>query len=66
MRTDSALARLRVTPKYDGDIELRMGGAQKFPRVEFTHLSEKRVSRSLFRSNILFTGFFFSVLEIGQ
>ncbi len=30
----------------DGDIGLRRGGAQKFPKVEFTHLSEKWVSRS--------------------
>ena len=46
MSTDNALARLRVTPKYDGDIGLEMGGAQKFPKVEFTHLSEEWVSRS--------------------
>ena len=46
MSTDSALAQLCVTPKYDGDIGLRMGGAQKFPKVEFTHLSERWVSRS--------------------
>ena len=47
MNTDNALAQLRVTPKYDGDIGLRNGGAQKFPKVEFTHLFEKRVIRIL-------------------
>ena len=46
MNADSALAQLWVTPKCDGDIGLRMGGAQKFSKVEFTHLFEKRVSRS--------------------
>ena len=47
MSTDNALARLRVTSECNGDIGLRMGGAQKFPKVEFTHLSERRVIRSL-------------------
>ena len=46
MSTDKALARLRVTSKFDGDIGLGKGGAQKFPKVEFTHLFEKWVSRS--------------------
>ncbi|MHA1925194.1 MAG: hypothetical protein ACXACG_17190 [Candidatus Thorarchaeota archaeon] len=38
MSTDNALARLRVTSEYNGDIGLGMGGAQKFPKVEFTRL----------------------------
>jgi hypothetical protein len=46
MNTDEALARLRVTSKCVGDIGLRKGGAQKFPKVEFTHLSERWVNRS--------------------
>jgi hypothetical protein len=47
MRTDNTLAHLRVTPKYDSGIDLRSGGAQKAPKVKFTHLSDKQVSRSL-------------------
>jgi hypothetical protein len=47
MSTDNALARLRVTSKCNGDIGLGTGGAQKFPKVEFTHLSERWISRSL-------------------
>ena len=46
MSTDNALARLRVTSRCNGDIGLRTGGAQKFPKVEFTHLFERWVSRS--------------------
>ena len=47
MSTDNALAQLWVTPKYDGDIGLRTGRAQKFPKVEFTHPYERWVNRSL-------------------
>ena len=46
MSTDKAFTQLRVTSKHDGDIGLGKGGAQKFPKVEFTHLSERWVSRS--------------------
>ena len=53
MRTDNALARLQVTLKCNGDIGLRRGEAQKFPKVEFTHLLGMRVSRSL---SVVMTG----------
>ena len=46
MTADNALARIRVTSDCNGDIGLEMGGAQKFPKVEFTHLFERWVSRS--------------------
>jgi len=46
MNTGNASAQLRVTSKYDGDIGLGRGGAQKFPKVEFTHLFERWVNRS--------------------
>ncbi len=41
MIADNALDQLRVTPKYDGDIGLGKGGAQKLRKVEFTHLFER-------------------------
>ena len=69
MITDNALAQLWVTPKYDGDIGLRTGGAQKFPKVEFTHLFERWVNRSLsvvcdnYERDHLLSG---GVLEKGQ
>ncbi len=47
MSTDNAFAQLWVTPEDDGDIGLRRGEAQKFLKVEFTHLSGIWVSRSL-------------------